>query len=333
MSRVAGDRVRLGVIGAGFIAQVTHLHVYAGLPDCTLAAIADNRADLRAKVAEKFAIGRAVDSVADMLTADDVDAYVVVLPRRAMGPAVAAALATGKPVFAEKPMAHTLADGRRLVAAAEASGSPFAVGFMKRHDGGVLLFREQLRNLCENGELGAIRHVTMTDYCATYGVAIPEHFRSTAARPYRLEEWKTLPQGLPSEYCADYEYTLNVASHDINLLRFLFGDGLEAQSLRVRPGMQSARLTCGAFDIALDLGKVDTGRWDQSIDVYFERGRLSLDLPSPLDRDGIAGTATCARRAGRDRAAAGDEDLVLCDAGGAFPRRRSGSCDAARQRA
>jgi len=96
-------------------------------------------------------------------------------------------------------------------------------------------------------------------------------------------------RGLPAEHHGDYEYTLNVASHDINLLRHLLGDPLTACRLRVRSGRQQlAWLEAPSYDIALEIGRVDTGRWEQTIDVYFQRGRLGLTLPSPLARQEIA---------------------------------------------
>ena len=281
--------VRVGMIGAGFIAQVTHLHVLSELPACAVAAVADNRADLRANVAAKYSIPLQFSNVTELLAAPALDAYVVALPRRAMSAALAAILMTGKPVLAEKPMAYTLAQGRQLVAAAEKSGSALAVGFMKRHDPGVTLFRDTLRRIVGNNELGPIAHVAMRDYCATYATAIPPHFRTSVPRPSRYDQWPVLPEGLPEEYQADYEYTLNVASHDINLLRYVFGNTAKAASFRARSkGVQLATLDCGDFDVALELGLVDTGAWEQTIDVYFRRGRLQLLLPSPLARQETA---------------------------------------------
>lgn len=281
--------MRLGVLGAGFIAQVTHLHVLSELAECSVAAIADNRPELRAEVASRYAITRAFDQVEELLAAPGIDAYVIAMPRRAMGPAVEAAVATGKPVLAEKPMAHTLAQGQRLVAACEASGSLLAVGFMKRHDPGVIQFREELARLRASAELGDIVHVAMRDYCATYATPIPFHVRSRERRPFRHPEWAPAPEWLPTEQREDYEVTLNVASHDVNLLRYLFGDGLEAGPMRVRgKGAQLAMLDAGRFGIALEIGRVDTGRWEQSIDVYFRRGLLRLELPSPLSRQETA---------------------------------------------
>ena len=288
--QIPASTIRIGVVGSGFIAQVAHLDPLAEVAGAKLAAIADNRIELREAVAARHAIGLQTDLPADLFAVPEIDAFVVVLPRRAMGPAVEAAVATGKPVLAEKPMGHTLAQGRRLVAAAKASGSALAVGFMKRHDPGVCLFKAELAKLRASGDLGEIVHVAMHDYCATYAVPAPHHIRARAERPFRYPEWPSAPEALPAGHRADYDYTLNVASHDLNLLRYLLGpeERLSAVSLRVRSGRhQLACLDAGSFDVALELGRVDTGRWAQGVDVYFRRGRLGLRLPSPLARQEV----------------------------------------------
>jgi predicted dehydrogenase len=296
-----GPPIRIGLVGAGFIAQVAHLHAFSALAGCSVVALADNRPELRAKVAEAFGIPRQFDEPDELLAATGIDATVIVLPRRAMGPVVERAVADGRAVLAEKPMAHTLAQGRQIVAAADAARCRLAVGFMKRHDAGVLLFREKLLELLASGEVGAIEHVSMHDYCATYAIPIPHHVQAATKRPSRYAEWPVAPEGMPADMQADYEYTLNVASHDINLLRFLLPCRLKARAFHVRQrGSQLATFDGGAFDVTLALAKVDVGRWDQAVNVYFRHGRLRLNLPSPLSRQEAA-TVVFERRGRREQ--------------------------------
>lgn len=92
-----------------------------------------------------------------------------------------------------------------------------------------------------------------------------------------------------SEHFADYEYTLNVGSHDINLARWILPDALEPQALFVRSGgTQHAIFSTNSYDVSLRIGRSDSGSWDQSMTIYFEKGRMELHLPSPLDRLGCA---------------------------------------------
>jgi predicted dehydrogenase len=122
-------------------------------------------------------------------------------------------------------------------------------------------------------------------------VPIPEHIRRKSARPVRYPEGASAPDFVAPELAHAYDYTVNVASHDINLLRFLFGDELAPVAMHVRAGgTQRAIVDAGTFTIALTLGPADLGVWDQALSVTFEKGRATLVLPSPLARQDSAAT-------------------------------------------
>ena len=172
-----------------------------------------------------------------------------------------------------------------MVSIARLSGTCWTVGYMKRYDIGVRRFTDLLAGLRASGELGAVVHVHMRDFCGTYGVAAPSHVRRRGARQTRYPESPIAPDFIPDALRADYEYTLNVASHDINLLRALFGDDITPSKFSVRPNrVQHMSFEAGSFLIDLVVAPADIGRWDQRLDVTFEQGRLSLVLPSPLAR-------------------------------------------------
>jgi hypothetical protein len=62
-------------------------------------------------------------------------------------------------------------------------------------------------------------------------------------------------------------------------------DGIKPNRFSVRTnGVQRMTFEAGDFSIDLVVAPVDVGRWDQRLDVTFERGRLSLVMPSPLAR-------------------------------------------------
>jgi predicted dehydrogenase len=198
------------------------------------------------------------------------------------------ALQAGKSVLSEKPMAYSSAQGRRLLAA-QAAGQVYAVGYMKRFDPGVRLFRDMLAAARTDGAMGDIVHVEIADFCPTYGVSIPSHIRTDEEKSYRFDEWPAAPDGLPAENRADFEFMLNVGSHDLNLARWLLGSELVPQALFARAGRsQTAVMSAPACDVLMTIGKSDTGRWNQSIKFFFSRGQMELKLPSPLARQETA---------------------------------------------
>jgi predicted dehydrogenase len=259
------------------------------MKEVRVAALSEPDEGLRRAVAERFAIEAATADYHDLLADDSLDAMVICLPRRCQSLVVADALSTRRAVLSDKPVALTLDDAAGLVATARASGALWMVGYMKRHDPGVRRFARLLSDLVSGGRLGGVLDVSMRDCCASYGVPAPEHVLRAGPRLVRYPEAPLAPDHVPGEWRADYEYTINVASHDINLLRMLFGDPLAPTAFCFRRGgAQHALFHAGQVPINLVVAPADLGRWDQRIDVTFSRGRVSLVLPSPLARDECA---------------------------------------------
>jgi predicted dehydrogenase len=279
------EPLRIGVIGAGFIAQVAHLYVLSQIREARIVALAEPDDGLRKAVSRQFGIPSAVCAYQEILDRTDIEAFVICVPRRAQSRLVAEALSKDCAVLSEKPMAMTLEEAKRMVSIAGASGASWTIGYMKRYDIGVRRFGDLLISLRASGELGTIIDVQMRDFCGTYGVVAPAHVRREGRRRIRYPEAPIAPNFIPDSLHSKYEYTLNVASHDINLLRCFFGDGITANGFSVRTnGVQRMTFEAGDFTINLVVASVDVGRWDQRLDVTFERGRLSLVMPSPLAR-------------------------------------------------
>jgi predicted dehydrogenase len=279
------EPVRIGVIGAGFIAQVAHLHTLTQIPGARIVALAEPDDSLREAVSRRFGIPSAVSAYQEILDHSDIEALVICIPRRAQSQLVAKALSKSGAVLSEKPMAMTLEEATQMVSIARLSGTSWTVGYMKRYDVGVQRFGSLFKNFRTSGELGTVIDVRMHDFCGTYGVAPPPHVRRRGSRQIRYPEAPIAPDFIPDTLHADYEYTLNVASHDINLLRHFFGDSIAPSRFSVRSnGAQCMTFEADDCLISLVVAPVNIGRWDQRLDVTFERGRLSLVMPSPLAR-------------------------------------------------
>ena len=279
------EPVRIGVIGAGFIAQVAHLYALSRIPEARVVALAEPDDGLREAVSRRFKIQSAFCAYQEVLDRSDIEALVICVPRRAQSHLVTKALSGARAVLSEKPMAMTLEEATKMVSIAQRSGASWTVGYMKRYDVGVQRFGNLFTSLRASGELGTVVDVEMRDFCGTYGVAAPPHARRSGSRKIRYPEAPIAPDSIPEALRGDYEYTLNVASHDINLLRGLFGDDIKPGRFLIRSNsVQRMFFEAGDFWISLVVAPVDIGHWDQRLDVTFERGRLSLVLPSPLAR-------------------------------------------------
>jgi predicted dehydrogenase len=111
--------VRVGVLGAGFMGG-THARAYHGLPEVEVAAIYAHSADRAPALAADLGTTW-TDDLRQILADPTIDAIDICLPTPEHRAATEAALAAGKHVLLEKPIAMTLADADALVDAAAAT--------------------------------------------------------------------------------------------------------------------------------------------------------------------------------------------------------------------
>jgi myo-inositol 2-dehydrogenase / D-chiro-inositol 1-dehydrogenase len=124
------DTVSLALIGAGRIGANHAAVVARHVPGAELVVVADPVTPAAQRLAAE--LGAAPSGVEEVLARPDVDGVLITAPARSHTDLVVAAAAAGKHVFVEKPMAVTLADADRAIAAAAAAGVVLQVGFNRR---------------------------------------------------------------------------------------------------------------------------------------------------------------------------------------------------------
>ncbi len=126
-------RLRIGVIGAGLIAQVEHIPNLIRLAErFALIGICDPSPGARDFIAARY--GVATCATPEELFALGLDAVVIASPDALHVAHVLAALASGLHVFCEKPLCYDPADGERIAAARDRAGRVVQLGYMKRFD-------------------------------------------------------------------------------------------------------------------------------------------------------------------------------------------------------
>nr|MDQ2861294.1 Gfo/Idh/MocA family oxidoreductase [Pseudomonadota bacterium] len=120
--------LRAGVVGAGVFGGY-HAAKYAQRPDADLAAIFDPHPERARTLADRFG-GLAVPDLAALLA--EVDVLSIASPAHSHAAIALAALAAGKHVYVEKPIATSLDDADTIIAAARTSGRVVACGFLER---------------------------------------------------------------------------------------------------------------------------------------------------------------------------------------------------------
>ncbi len=123
---------RIGVIGTGSIAQHNHIPGYAKHPNAQLVAFADISEARHKELAESHPEMKGYRDFKKMLAKEKLDVVSVCTPNKFHAPAAIAALEAGCHVLCEKPMAATLAEADKMIAAAKTSRKKLMVGFTHR---------------------------------------------------------------------------------------------------------------------------------------------------------------------------------------------------------
>jgi predicted dehydrogenase len=126
--------VRTAVIGVGYLGRF-HAQKYAALPESTLVAVVDARADARDKVAAEVGC-RAVADFKEIL--GEVDAVSIATTTPAHFPIARECLERGLHVLVEKPITETPEQARTLIEAAQRRGRILQVGHLERFNSAVL---------------------------------------------------------------------------------------------------------------------------------------------------------------------------------------------------
>jgi predicted dehydrogenase len=150
-------RLRVGIIGLGFIGTAKHLPGLASVSDeVEVVGFCDLREERAAKACREFGSADAFVTTDwhDIVNDASLDVVHVCSWNVTHRDVTVAALEAGKHVMCEKPMAVTGREARDMVAAAAASGRKLTVGYQYR-------FRQDnqfLRNVVDEGRLGEIYH-------------------------------------------------------------------------------------------------------------------------------------------------------------------------------
>src|SRR3954468_1264263 len=144
-------RIRTAIIGTGFMGRV-HLEAVRRLGFVEVVAIAGRRIDAARSMADAFHVER-VESHYDRILADpDIQAIHICTPNSLHAPIAKAALAAGKHVLCEKPLAMSTTEAQEIETLARAKNLRNCTCHNLRYYPMV----QQMRSMREAGDLGEI---------------------------------------------------------------------------------------------------------------------------------------------------------------------------------
>lgn len=181
--------MRIGILGLGRIGAF-HAETLSGLGAVESLVVSDPFTDAAKAAAERF--DAEVADSPEALLAAGVDGVVVAAATDAHPALILACVEAGVPVFCEKPVARTMAEGVAVLKAVEGRDVPVQIGFNRRFDAGFVAARAAVRS-GELGKLHTVRSTTLDPapppaaYIATSGGI----FRDCSVHDFDIIRWVT----------------------------------------------------------------------------------------------------------------------------------------------
>lgn len=200
-------KLGIGLIGSGFMGRAHALAfrtvggVFELPATVELEMLADHSAEAASRAAQALGFKRSTSDWQALIDDPAVDIVAITTPNILHKPMAMAAIAAGKAVYCEKPLAVTADDARELTEAAERAGVVNLVGFNYLKNPMIELARE----IVQSGELGEI-----TGFRGIHA----EDFMANPNAPYN---WRCDPAQAGGALA-------DIGSHIISLARYLVGD-------------------------------------------------------------------------------------------------------------
>jgi predicted dehydrogenase len=156
--------IQVGVVGAGF-GGYGLTPAFRRDPRCRVVAIAASTQETAQEAAEKWEVPRAC-TWQELVETQDLDAIAIAAPPAIQSDIAGAALAAGKAVFAEKPLALTLSEAEAMTEAAEESGLANMVDYIFPE----LNTWRAAKTFLDSGQLGKVTHVFLDWRMESYDI-------------------------------------------------------------------------------------------------------------------------------------------------------------------
>lgn len=271
MPNLPSDTVRAGLLGLGRSGWDIHADAMAAHPAFSVVAVADPVAERRAEAVARFGCAAHAEPV-DVLD-HDLDLVVVATPSDTHAPLALAALAAGRHVVVEKPMARDVAEVDALIAAANRAGRLLTCYQQRRLDRDF----EAIHSLADSGRLGRLVLVRRTIHTFTRRTdwQMLRRFNGGAlsnTTPHLLDQVLTFAPATTFELLADLRHTVGAgdAEDHVKLVLRPADDGplleVEASSTVALPQPEWLVVgTAGAVSgtpSELTVRWSDASRWD-----------------------------------------------------------------------
>jgi predicted dehydrogenase len=292
------ERLKIGVIGCGAIAQIQHLPHLRELDDqFIIGGLADLSPRLLEAVGADYGVPRERQFLDyHDLVRSDIDAVIVCPSGSHAAPAIAAANA-GKHALVEKPMCITAREAEAMVDAADRAGVMLMVAYMKRHEPAYRFAQQRV------AEMSDVRFIQVNHlhpdndlHTAEFKVRRFDDLAPEVRWRWQREQRELIAEALeypdadslPDAIAHAYNLILGSMIHDLGNLHGLFGPARSVLSSEI---WLEGRAVTTVLDYGNDRRAVaswvdlpELWEFKETLEVYGSRERVLVSFPTGFAR-------------------------------------------------
>lgn len=267
--------LKVGIIGAGRMGN-THARNLAKMDNVKLTAVYDINPEKSKAFVETYPTVEIMNGPEELVNNPEVELIIITSPTYCHKEGLLPAMATGKPIFCEKPLCRTPEDVKELAPLIKNYSNFFAIGFVRRYTPNVIM----MKKLIDAGKIGKL--ICGSISCLFGG------FR---------REW--------GDWFADYDKSggvmLDMLAHHCDLQNFIAGkaESVYAKAFRLpkdqglpRDYVSATAVYEGNFISNLECSWLRGGPSGSSMTIYGDKGALTLSDTNGLSFFDIGGAET-----------------------------------------
>lgn len=259
--------IKWGFIGCGEVTEKKSGPAFSEVEGSMVEAVMSRNGDKARDYAKRHGIKKWYTDAQSIINDPEVNAIYIATPPSSHVTFAIMAMKAGKPVYVEKPLCSTYEDCARVNRVCEETGVPCFVAYYRRY----LPYFQKVKDIVESGEIGKVISVQVR-----FSVPPRELDYNADNLPWRLQ---------PDIAGGGYFYDL--ASHQLDLLQYIFGVIVKAHGYRAnRGGLYEAEDTVSACFL-FENGLPGSGSWcfvghesarEDRIEIIGDKGQVNFSV-------------------------------------------------------
>jgi predicted dehydrogenase len=247
------NEVRWGIIGVGDVCEVKSGPAMKLIENSKLIAVMRRDGAKAKDYATRHGVPKWYDDADRLINDPDINAIYIATPPNSHESYTLKAAAAGKPVYVEKPMARTYAECMSMVGACSKANVPLFTAYYRRMLPNFL----KIKSMLSDGVIGDVRYVNIT-----MNKPIQPDIVGASGK---ADNWRIHPD------VAGGGYFYDLASHQLDLMDFLFGPIIEAHGFATNQAhaYPAEDIVSGSFRFGS--GVLGQGTWCFSTSTASER--------------------------------------------------------------